>query len=337
MVLCLNKKILNVIEEYIPPNIKKLCLVDYFNGIERDYIEFNSSKIINIKNIYLSQLLIKKSSNFSNLTSLSLYNVYIEELTDEHKLQLSNIKNLKIYASLILNDLTFLKNNEILEFDNINLTQELIISLSNNKKLSKLTIKTNFDNSLLDLSVFKNSKLEYLIIKSYERYILNLNGLERIKYMDLSGLRISNIHHMMYNKILNISDCNIKQHMLPRLLNVEKLDISKNTKINDATIFSSKECKVKILDLSYNYNIMTIDNLINLEELYAIGCNPNISIINNLSKLNNIKLYIKNCYCNKCILEYKLPMQKFIKKQNQTQKQKTINCLYKYKFNWFEI
>jgi hypothetical protein len=295
-------------------------------------IKFNANKLPNVKNIKLSQLILHTGSNFANLVTLELYYIYIE-LTEEHKIQLSNIKNLTLYYSLSMEDLTFLTQNEELTLKHISFNQELMVSLSKNKKLKKLTIYTYADCSTLDMSVFGTSNLEYLTINNFGKYILNLNGFENIKFVNLSGVRVSNIHNTMFNKVLNLSNCNIKQHMIPKLLNVEKLNISNNSKIRDTSIFSSEECNIKVLDLSYNEHIKYIDNLSNLEELSVIGCNNFIGIFNVLSRLKDTRLYINSCYCKKCIPLYKHNIQKKIIRNNTY----TSKCLYEYKYDWFKF
>jgi len=327
-----NTHIVKFIEDHLPVNIKILSLIDHHTDPDRMGIEFNASKFPNVKNIKLSQLILHTDSNFANLITLELYYIYIE-LTEEHKIQLSNIKNLTLYYSLSAVDLTFLTQNEELTLIHISFNQELMVSLSKNKTLKKLTIYTYADSSTIDLSVFGTSNLECLVINSFGKYILNLNGLGHIKHLDLSGVRVSNIHYPMYNKVLNLSNCNIKQHMIPKLLNVEKLNISQNGKVRDTSIFSSKECNIKVLDLSNNEHIVNIDGLSNLEELSVIDCNPYIRIINKLSKLKHTRLYINSCYCKRCVLSYKYNKQQTIMKEHSI----TPTCLYKDKYNWFKL
>ena len=328
----LNYDVIKFMEDNLPSSIKKITLTDYYGNRDPIIMEFNSCKIPNVKIIQLYYTMLTNKSNFSNLITLTLYYIFIE-LTEEHKVQLSNIKNLTIYYCLAMEDLKFLKNNEVLSLNHISLSQELLDSLSKNKKLKKLTLNTYLDTARFNLSVFGTSNLEYLTINNFGKYILNLNGFENIKFVNLSDVRVSNIHNTMFNKVLNLSNCNIKQHMIPKLLNVEKLNISNNCKIRDTSIFSSEECNIKVLDLSYNEHIKYIDNLSNLEELSVIGCNNFIGIFNVLSRLKDTRLYINSCYCKKCIPLYKHNIQKKIIRNNTY----TSKCLYEYKYDWFKF
>ena len=329
--LYLNQTIMKFIEDHLPSNINQLTLIED-NDIEAIIIEFNSCKFPNVKTIKLNNMILSNKSDFSNLINLELRHIFIE-LTEELKEQLSNIKKLTLIYNLLISNLTFLKNNEELSLNHILLSQELLESLSKNKKLKKLTLNTYADTNGLDLSVFGNSNLEYLTINHFGKFILKLNGLENIKFVNLSGVRVSNIHTTMCNKVLNLSNCNIKQHMIPKLLNIEKLNISSNSKIRDTSIFSRKECNIKVLDLSYNEHIKYIDHLSNLEELSVIGCNDFIGILNILSRLKDTRLYIKPCDCHNCMYLYKYNIQKILIK-TQTYNSK---CLYEYKYDWFNF
>jgi hypothetical protein len=330
--LYLNQTIMKFIEDNLPSNINKLTLIED-NDIEEIMIEFDSRKFTYVKTIKLHNMRLSNKSNFSNLINLELQHIFIE-LTEEIKEQLSNIKKLTLtLTSLLISSLTFLKNNEELSLNHILLSQELFESLSKNKKLKKLTLNTYADTNGLDLSIFGTSNLEYLTINHFGKFILNLNGLENIKYVNLSGVRVSNIHNTMCNKVLNLSNCNIKQHMIPKLLNIENLNISSNSKIRDTSIFSSEECNIKVLDLSYNEHIKYIDHLSNLEELSVIGCNDFIGILNILSRLKDTRLYIKPCHCHNCVSLYKYNIQKILIRTH------TYNpkCLYEYKYDWFNF
>jgi hypothetical protein len=321
--------IIEYIKSNIPNNIKKLTLL-FSNNLIESFLEFKSSNYLYVTNIKLINFNLNSRSDFSNLSTLELNNVSIY-ITEEQKIQLSNINNLSIIYNLYIDDLSFLKNNKTLRIEGCNTSQELFIALSKNKKLKHLTIGTYSNTSTYDLSVFKDSNLEYLKLSYFGKYILNLNGLENIKKLDLNGIRVSNIHKQMNNKVLNLANCNIKQHMVPKLLNIEKLNISNNPKVKDTKLFYSKDCNIKVLNLSYNYNITNIDKLINLEELIVIGCNPYIKTMNNLSIFKKTKLYIENCYCKICINLYKRDIKYMITKDKLT----TLTCLYEDKFDWF--
>jgi hypothetical protein len=335
IVIYMNQERMTFIEDNLPKTIKSLELLEYINTEDRILVEYNSTKCPNVTNLILSHIKLKNTSNFDNLTSLHLINLMFDEITDEFKFKLSNIKKLNISNCMteMFTNLTCFNNNEEVILSQIYINQETLLSLAKNKKLKKFTLNITLDTSFLDLSVFRYSNLEYLTINKFGKFIFNLDGLENIKYINLSGVRVSNINNTMLNKVLNLTDCNIKQHMIPKLLNVEKLNISKNYKVRDTSIFSREDCRIKILDLSYNDHIIYIDSLSNLEELSVIGCNEYIGIINILSKLNKTRLYIKPCYCTKCIKLYKYNMQKIIIEKHTI----TTKCIYKDKYEWFKF
>ncbi len=337
--LYFDESIFKKIEANLPHTVKKLNLINIFGEHEHMVISmFDSRKIPNVKSLQLRSINLKENSNFEHIETLLLSDIYITQISENMKFQLSNIKNLNISNSRIqFNDIDFLNKTEEFSYlsNNRDINQDKIISISNNKKLKKcvLNILNYIDTSYFNLSILGNTNIEYLTINNFGKYILNLNGLERIKYLNLSGVRISNIHNVMFNKVLNLSNCNIKQHMIPKLLNVEKLDLSKNIKIKNTSIFSSEECNIKVLDLSYNEHIKDIDNLYNLDELSVIGCNDFIDCINNLRFLKNTRLYIKTCYCVKCIKLYKYNTQLRL----LTEYISPSKCIYKYKHDWFKF
>lgn len=333
---CFDNSTIDTLEKNLPSTVKKLNLK---NTVMSDIIiTYNSKNIQNVKYLELNHINLSENSNFEHINSLYLVNIYITNVSENIKIQLSNIDSLNIiHPRTIFDDVSFFKKTKQLSYTLdkgiANINQNTIKMISENKNLIKCSLNTLVDTSYLNLSILGNSNLEYLTINYFGKYILNLNGLERIKYVNLSGVRISNIHNTMFNKVLNLSNCNIKQHMVPKLLNVEKLDLSRNFKIRDTSIFSSEESKIKVLDLSYNEHIKYIDNLSNLEELSVIGCNDFIYCINNLNMLKNIKLYIDFCSCDKCIELYKFNTQIRMNYKKSFIKR----CKYKYKYNWFNF
>ena len=192
---------IEILEEHLPKTIKILNITNSNNTESNSFIEYNSKKLPQIKKLTLTQLRLKNTSSFDNIEHLILSYVTIDVFTSEFQINISNIKKIKIdFCFEFLEDIKFLKKIEELSIYNNSIYQHKLKLVSENENIKKLKIFNNKDfQNVLDLSVFKTSNIQYLTLNKCCNYILNLNGLENIKNVNLNGTRISNIHNTKLN------------------------------------------------------------------------------------------------------------------------------------------
>jgi len=324
-------------------NTKYNTNTDWNSDSDTDKISINTSYFRHVKEMHFIYYTFEDHNlNFTSLSKLCLDNCSFI-LTDSIKEQLSNIETLELmYCDKLYSqnsNLNYLKYNKELKLWGCNVDIIDFKHFSTCKNLIKLKIK--FTNHLEEESHYNNlselgkSKLECLTILEDTscRILDNLNGLENIKYLDLNDVTIKHILNKMNNHTLSLSNSNITDDKLVQLLGVKRLNLSYNEELTDIGVLGSSESKIEILDISYNPNIKYIDNLHNLHQLNAIGCNLMIPILNHMHKFNKTKLFIDNCYCEICRWNYRYTsLQKY-----GLSRPITIKCLYPDIYKWFHF
>lgn len=323
------KNIVLYLPNIVDNNNNRISTLNY--NIEKQ----NKIEVLSVINLMFS---IDKLAYFTNLKVLKIDNLHFD-LNDNIKKQLSNINTLKLFICPESYDFSFLKNNKKLVHQYTRLSSNDLNSYMNNEELTLIIYSEN----IIDTSVLKNNKkLRKLTIQGL--CFNSLNGLENIYKLIAYKTNIISIPNLMFCKIIDLSYTFIKNKDLEKLLNVEKLKISYCKNITDVSIFGADNynSKLKVLDISFNEQIIDINNLYNLNELNIIGLDTSlIYVSNNMNRFTNTIIYDKICLCDKCfnllqIIDryYYENIKHNIHRKNNINME--IKCLYEETHNWFD-
>jgi len=300
----LNKKINNLTFSNIQFNSIVQLFEEYeinnliLNNIIDDYLDFKNLKINSLKitnsNVHsidhneLKALYVSNSKKFKHIknkntiNSLSIINCenYIYKLFDYpnlNNLLLSNIKDIEC-CDLIKGPLNLTR----LELININSSDEFKFNLMPELKYLNLD---NFKNKSNQINLNSNSKLETLIIKTDQTFIMP------------SQL------YVLQNLIINSNTYNINQTKYPNLL---KLDITSQSDINLSKIDLTKLIELKLSGINKSINVevnvqfkqntldlhkikkVILSNILNIESLDCVNSPVEYILVENCINLNKI-------------------------------------------------
>lgn len=227
-------------------------------------------------------------------SDINLYNAIKEEL--KNKIQSYDDNTLSIKISKITIEGT----------SSLNLSGKNITNLSGIEKFTELTELNLSDNNISDIKNLKNLyNLENLNLENNNiNDINNLKDLLNLKKLNLENNNISNIDNLrsLCNlEILNLGDNNISNiNTIDGFDKISELYLNNNNiiDVSNISLFPGHSEYDKTLDLSGNTNldILTLQNLNNVEILLLENCQLNnsiVDIVGNMS-LNEISLANNN-------------------------------------------
>lgn len=243
----------------IPEELKELKNLDYLNLSDNKIskLGFDLSALQMLKNLDLSRNDLMEIEISSELKYLESFNLNSNHFSEIPKYLLSGGQLKEVRVS---------KNN---------LTQ-LPPALFENEHLKVLQLK---GNQLTDwpMASYKCQKLEYLNISQNQlNDQIDLNGLEKLKSLKLSGNKVSAINLKDCHSLieLNFSDNQfIQMPQLDHLSELEKLDISFN-KISDISQIESLNSLVYFFAIQNDISSLTL-NTQELTALRLISLNDN--------------------------------------------------------------
>ncbi len=286
--LCVLDKCVNL--TYLRSNLN-IIATEYINCLD---------KLINLKNLYLTNIDITEIRNLDSLINLQVLCLHNNKITEIKGLDnLVNLQKLYLY------------NNEITE----------IKGLDNLVNLQELCLHNNKITEIKGLDNLVNLQQLYL----YDNKITEIKGLDNLVNLQILYLHNNKITEIKkLDNLVNLQELNLKSNQiteikgLDNLVNLQKLHLYNN----QITEIKGLDNLVNLQKL-YLYNnqiteIKGLDNLVNLQIL-SLSYNQIKDLPLNLCNFRYINLFT---YFNNPIEHISLPVQRWLNRNKN--KNKTI-------------